>query len=284
MKKLTALVVISMFALAACQPLDLTASGEAVDAAVLSPNEPSLETEDNSSDATDDSESDSSDGSSSESSDAMEMESSSEKSDSQYSVDVWLEDGAIVPEQLTLHEGSVITWTNNDTVAYTISIKKIDDSSNDSMDDSYDDSSDDSYDDSMDDSAYSVEYTVEPGQTITITLPDSGLYQFLISGGLVSLSGTINVSDSESDDSYDDMDDSMDDSYDDSDDDMYDDSSDDMYDDSSDDSYDDSSDDSYDDSSDDSYDDSSDDSYDDDEYEDGEDEEDSHNSLFLFLA
>ena len=274
MKKLTALVVISMFALAACQPLNLTASGEAVDAAVLSPNEPSLETEDSSSDATDDSESDSSDGSSSESSDAMEMESSSEKSDSQYSVDVWLEDGAIVPEQLTLHEGSVITWTNNDTVAYTISILKMDDSSDNSMDDSmdnsYDDSSDDSYDDSMDDSAYSVEYTVEPGQTISITLPDSGLYQFLISGGLVSLSGTINVSDSESDDSYDDdMDDSMDDSYDDSDDDMYDDSSDDMYDDSSDDSYDDSS---------------SDDSYDDDEYEDGEDEEDSHSSLFLFLA
>ena len=273
MKKFTALVVISMFALAACQPLNLTAFGEAVDAAALSPNEPSLETEDSSNDSTDASESNSSDSSSSESSDAMEMESSSEKSDSQYSVDVWLENSAIVPEQLTLHEGSVITWTNNDTVAYTISIMKMDDSSDDSMDDtmddSYDDSGDDSYDDSMDDSAYSVEYTVEPGQTISITLPDSGLYQFLISGGLVSLSGTINVSDSESDDSYDDdMDDSMDDSYDDSDDDMYDDSSDDMYDDSSDDSYDDSSDDSY----------------DDDDYEDGEDEEDSHSSLFLFLA
>ncbi len=254
MKKLTALVVISMFALAACQPLNLTTSGEVVDSAAISPNEPSLETEDRSTEEPND-------GESSDSSDAMEMESPSESSGSQYSVEIQIENGAIVPEELTLHEGSVITWTNTDTVSYTITIVKMDDSSDDSMDDSSDDSS-------YDDSYYSGEYTVEPGQTLSLTLPDSGVYQFTISGGTVTLSGMIYVSDSESDDSYDDMlDDSMDDSYDDSNDDMYDDSSDDSYDDSNDDSSDDSYDDEY-----------------DDEEDDSEDEEDSHSFLFLFLA
>ncbi|QRN82623.1 hypothetical protein JR338_09345 [Chloroflexota bacterium] len=276
MKKITALVVISMFALAACQPLNLSASGEVVDVAVDSLNGPLMETEDSNSDEPSDGESDSSDRESSDSSDAMGMESSSEISDSSYSVNIWLEDGAIIPEALTLHEGSVITWTNNDSVSYTISIMKMDDSSDDymddNMDDSMDDSSDDSYnDDSSDDSNYSNEFTVEPGQTISFTLPDSGTYQFTITGGLISLSGTITVSDSESEDSYDDE---MDDSYDGSNDDYYDDNSDDSYDDSSDDSYDDSSDDSYDDS------DEYDDGYDDEE-DDSDKEDDSHSYLFM---
>jgi len=270
MKKLTALVVISMFALAACQPLNLSASGETVDAAAEPLIDTPMETEDSNSDDSSGGETESSDSDSSEYSNAISTESSSESSDSQYSVDIWLEDGAIIPEALTLHEGSTINWTNNDSVSYTITIMKMDDSSDDSLDDSMDDSSDDSSnDDSYDDSYYATELTVEPGQTVTFTLPDSGTYQFTISGGLISLSGTITVSDSESDDSYDDMDDSMDDRYDDSEDDTYDDSSDDSYNDSSDDSYDDSSDDSYDDS---------------DEYDDEEDdseEDDSHSALFM---
>ena len=271
MKKLTALVLISMFALAACQPMNLTASGEGLDAADDSLNNPSTAIEDVSSE-------DSSDDSSNEdpeSSDSMDMESSSESDEmssddesyAKYSVEVKLEDGTVIPDELTLHEGSTITWTNNDSVSYTITIMKMDDSSDNSMDDSDDDSYDD---DSMDDSYYATELTVEPGQTISFTIPDSGSYQFTISGGMVTLSGMIYVSDSESDDSYDDvMDDLMDDSYDDSYDDMDDDSSDDSYDD-------------------DSYDDNSDDSYDDDEYEDeeddSEDEEDSHSYLFVAIS
>ena len=290
MKKLTALVIISMFALAACQPFNFTASGEGIDAAVASLEGTSVENEDVSNDDSGDDDSESSDGKDPESSDSMDMESSSGSDEtylgepsSQYSVDVWLENGISIPETLTLHEGSLITWTNNDSISYTITIVKMDDSSDDSMDDR----SDDSYDDnSMDDSTYATELTVEPGQTVSFALQDSGTYQFTISGGMVSLSGMIYVSDSENEDSYDDeMDDSMDDSYDDSEDDMSDDSSDDSYnnsdDDSSDDSYGDSSDDSYDDNSDDS-DDDSDDSYD--EEDDIEDEEDDHSYLFVTLS
>ncbi|MBG0784575.1 MAG: hypothetical protein H0S79_05695 [Anaerolineaceae bacterium] len=282
MKKLTALVVISMFALAACQPANLVASGEDIAAAITPLEDVSIESEDSGDDGSDSSESEGS-----ESSDSMEMESSSESgemysedSSSQYMVDVSLENGISIPEQLTLHEGSTVTWTNNDTVSYTISIMKMDDSSDDSMDNSSDDSPDD---ESMDDSYAPVEFTVEPGQTVSFTLRDSGVYQFTIAGGTVSLSGMIYVSDSESDDSYDDMmDDSMDDSYDDSEDDMMDDSSDDSYDDSYDDSSDDGYDDSYDDDSDDNYDDSSDD-YDDEE-DDSEDEEDDHSYLFTVIS
>ena len=273
MKKLTALALISMFALAACQPMNLTASGAGLDAAVESLNDPSIETEDASGNNSSDDGSETSESEGSESSDSMDMESSSEADEmsssddsyEKYSVEVTLEGGAVIPEELTLHEGSTITWTNNDSVSYTISIMKMDDSSDDS-DDSMDDSSDGSYnDDSLDDSTYATELTVEPGQTISFIVPDSGDYQFTISGGMVSLSGMIYVSDSESDDSYDDY---MDDGYDDSNDDMVDDSSDDSYDDSYDDS-------------DDSYDDS--DEYEDEE-DDSEDEEDSHSSLFLFLS
>ncbi|MBG0788112.1 MAG: hypothetical protein H0S79_23750, partial [Anaerolineaceae bacterium] len=90
MKKLTALVVISMFALAACQPLNLSASGEVVDVAADSLNAATMETEDSTSEEPGDGESDSS-VSESSSSDSMEMESSSESSDSPYSVDIWLE-------------------------------------------------------------------------------------------------------------------------------------------------------------------------------------------------
>ena len=50
MKKLTALIVISMFALAACQPLNLSASGEGVDVAADSLNEPLMETDDSNND------------------------------------------------------------------------------------------------------------------------------------------------------------------------------------------------------------------------------------------
>jgi plastocyanin len=295
MKKLLTLLAVGMFALAACVPTNMATAGN--NAGPIEENIPdsTMTTEDS---GTDDSKDDGSDTSgsemssteSSESSDSMDDESSSESYDASsmddqrgYSVNVLIENQSFSPQELTLHEGSVIQWTNNDDVSYTISIMKVSDSSDDSMDDSSDDSSSS---DSMDDSSATYELTVAPGETVTYTLPDSGLYEFTISGG-ASLSGLVHVSDSYNDDQYDDdyMDDSMDDSYDDSSDSSYDDSSDSSYDDSSDDSYDDSSDDSYDDSSDDSYDDSSDDSSDDsyeDDYEDSE--EDPESFLFTFVA
>ena len=275
MKKLLIPLVAIMFVLAACEPTDLTALGNSVGAMAESIIEPTTESDDSSSDDSYD------DSSSSEPSSASEMEdsSSSESSDS-YAVEVRFEDGTALPEELVLHEGSQISWTNTDSVTYSITIVKMDDSSDDSLDNSPDRSSSD---DSMDDSYYNIELTVEPGQTVTYIVPDSGMYQFSISGGMISLNGTIYVSDSESEDAYDDH---MDDLYDDESDDRYDDAYDDVYDDSSDDSYDDSSDDSYnDDSYDDSNDDDSEDEYEDSEgYEDEEDEEDSHSYLFTIAS
>ena len=261
MKKLLIPLVVVMFVLAACEPTDPTALGNSVGAMAESIIEPPTESDDSSSDDS------YGDDSSSESSSANEMEneledSSSSESSDRYAVEVRFEDGAALPEELVLHEGSQISWTNTDSVTYSITIVKMDDSSDDSLDDSPDRSSSD---DSMDDSYYNIELTVEPGQTVTYIVPDSGMYQFSISGGMISLNGTIYVSDSESEDAYDDH---MDDLYDDESDDRYDDAYDDVYDDSSDDSYDDSED-----------------EYEDSEgYEDEEDEEDSHSYLFTIAS
>ena len=152
MKKLLIPLVIVMFALAACEPTDLTALGDSVGTMAESFTEPTTETDDSSDDdSLDDSPSDSSPSNEMEDESESESYSSSESSDT-YAVEVLFEDGTSLPETLTLHEHSQISWTNHDTVSYTITIVKMDDSSD--SDSSMDDSSDSSDSDSeMDDTA-----------------------------------------------------------------------------------------------------------------------------------
>ncbi len=156
MKKLLTLLVIGVFALAACEPMNITAAGNNTGPMEENISDSSMSTEESSSD--DSSSDDSSTGDSemsgtesSESSDPMEMELSSGAEDSLsmdstsgYSVNVIIDNQLFNPAELTLHEGSVIQWTNNDDVSYTITIVKTSDLSDGSMDDSMDDSSSDS--------------------------------------------------------------------------------------------------------------------------------------------
>jgi plastocyanin len=274
MKKLLTLLIIGLFTLAACQPVNLAAAGNDTGAMV----DNTMEIEDSTEEPGDDSDGEDSDSmddmnetETPEASETMEADSMDQMDDSMsrgngYIVDVSIESAAFDTDELMLHEDSTIQWTNNDAVSYTITIVKTDDSSDDSMDDSPDDEMDE----------YTYEITVAPGETVSFTLDDSGTYSFSISDGADTISGTLYVSDDYSDDEYDD--DYDDDSYGD---DSYDDDSydDDSYDD---DSYDDDSndDDSYDDdSSDDDY---EDDDYEDDEYDDEEDDEEDDSSSYLF--
>lgn len=135
-------------------------------------------------------------------------------------------------EEWVIHEYGVVTWTNQDDVAHSLTIVKTSDSPDD-LDDSGDDYDDDYAEESGEYSNF-FEFTLSPGGSFTYTFEDDGRYEIHLDDQIMT-SGVIHVSDS-----YDDGDHS-----DDYDDDRYDDEYDDDSDDDYDDDYDDDEDDDY---------------------------------------
>ncbi len=189
MKKALLILAIGIFAITACEPVGVT---KAIN--TDSSPEETMEVTDDSPDDMDD--------------------------DTNRTVNIEIQGGTFSSQKYTIHEDTMLSWTNNDDVSYTIVLVKMDDSS------------DDRY-----------EITVAPGETVSLDIDDDGMFEFYIDGNMTA-SGTITISDDYNDDEYDDSyddddygddmdsDDDMDD--DDYDDDMYDDDDDyddDMYDD-----------------------------------------------------